>query len=43
PVTLTGTFWFSMIHTMGSTTSLSLGWCQAVPSSTSQHPLVLNL
>ncbi|EOB08611.1 hypothetical protein Anapl_05880, partial [Anas platyrhynchos] len=42
PVMLTGTFWFSMIHTMGSTISLSLGWCQAVPSSMSQHPVLIH-
>ncbi|KFW65555.1 hypothetical protein AS28_04715, partial [Pygoscelis adeliae] len=41
PVLLTVTFWFSMIHTMGSTISLSSGWCQAVPSSTSQHPVLI--
>ncbi|KFW01332.1 hypothetical protein N326_11021, partial [Eurypyga helias] len=41
PVMPTGTFWLSMIRTMGSTISLSLGWCQAVPSSTSQHPVLI--
>ncbi|POI33151.1 hypothetical protein CIB84_003097 [Bambusicola thoracicus] len=31
-----------MIHTMGSTISLSLGWCQAVLSSMSQQPVLIN-